>query len=203
MGEALELSHEGSRRKSHAVRGADVVAETRGTIIDEVVSLLSTRGAHGALAFLNDRTRFRFTALYRIEGPVLRNIELFDRENPTLSLGGEICPVEESYCAFVAATSIAFTTTDSRNDHRLGGHAKRDCVLSYAGVPIRHPDGRISGTLCHYDVRPRLVPDGEVPLLEAAAPAFAAWLEKSSGARQDSVAGAQHRFGVGPDQEQE
>ena len=199
MGEARELSHEGSRRKSHAVRGADVFAG----IIDEVVGLLSADGAHGALAFLNGRTRFRFTALYRIEGPVLRNIELFDRENPTLSLGGEICRVEESYCAFVATTSIAFTTTDSRSDHRLGGHAKRDCVLSYAGVPIRYPDGRISGTLCHYDVRPRLVPDGEVPVLEAAAPAFAAWLEKNIGARQDSAASAKHRFGIGPNQEQE
>ena len=40
-------------------------------------------------------------------------------------------------------------------------------------------DGRVWGTLCHFDVRPRLIPVAEVPVLESVVALFAAWIRES------------------------
>ena len=50
--------------------------------------LLHGRGLHAALGYLNERTRYRFTGLYRADPPLLRNIGLFDRENPDIDASG-------------------------------------------------------------------------------------------------------------------
>lgn len=133
--------------------------------------ILATDGPVGALRFLNARTRFRFTGIYRADPPVLRNLWLFDRENPTLNVSGEVCPLEETYCAIVAGSQQPFRTRDARRDDRLTAHAARECVISYCGVPIRRDDGRVWGTLCHFDVRPRLLPRSEMEVLEVVATA--------------------------------
>ena len=133
--------------------------------------ILASGGPVEALRFLNARTRFRFTGIYRVEPPVLRNVHLFDRENPTLNVSGEVCPLEETYCAIVAGSQQPFCTRDARRDDRLTAHAARECVISYCGVPIRRDDGRVWGTLCHFDVRPRLLPRSELDVLEAVATA--------------------------------
>jgi GAF domain-containing protein len=141
-----------------------------------VAAILAECGVHPALGWLNGRTRFRFTGVYRVHGALLVNLGLFDRENPLLNLAGGASPLDESYCAFAAHTSSAFMTADSRADSRLRLHAKRDIVLSYAGVPIRLAGGGVVGTLCHYDARPRFVAPDELAVLEAVAPAFGEWL---------------------------
>lgn len=122
-----------------------------------------------ALRFLNARTRFRFTGIYRADPPMLRNVWLFDRENPTLNVSGEVCPLEETYCAIVAGSQQPFRTVDAQRDARLATHASREHVISYCGVPIRRDDGRVWGTLCHFDVRPRLLVRSEIEVLEAVA----------------------------------
>ena len=152
------------------------------TITDEVVALLACGDIRAALGLLNARTRFRFTGVYAVEAPQLRNVELFDRENPALNVSGATCGLAESYCAFIAAIGCAFATDDSRADDRLRAHAKRDSVLSYAGVPIRVASGHVVGTLCHYDGRPRFVTSEELGLLEAVAPSFARCLDYRSAA---------------------
>ena len=53
-------------------------------------------------------------------------------------------------------------------------HIARERVQSYCGVPIWLDGGRLWGTLCHYDVRPRLLPHAEVEVLERVAALFAA-----------------------------
>lgn len=131
--------------------------------------ILASDGPIEALRFLNARTRFRFTGIYRAEPPVLRNVYLFDRENPTLNVSGEVCPLEETYCAIVAGRGLPFRTTDARRDARLTTHAARERVISYCGVPIRGDDGRLWGSLCHFDVRPRLLPRSEIEVLETVA----------------------------------
>ena len=142
----------------------------------ECLTLLDRGDVHAALGVLNARTRFRFTAVYEVEGALLRNLGLYDRENPALNLAGGACDLDESYCTFIAATGSAFATADSHTDLRLHGHPRRETVLSYAGVPIRSSSGRLVGTLCHYDGRPRFVDAVELRALEAVAPSFAAWL---------------------------
>lgn len=141
--------------------------------IAAVARRLLARGGSGAvlavLGALNARTRFRFTGLYRIEPPVLRNVVLFDRENPLVRAGGECSVLDDTYCSLVGRSGRPFMTPDAPNDPRLGQHAARTSVLSYVGVPVRGRSGRIEGTLCHFDARPRLAPVGEIGVLESVA----------------------------------
>lgn len=137
-------------------------------------AILTTEGPVAALAFLNARTRFRFTGIYRVDPPLLRNLHLYDRENPTLCVSGDVSRLDDTYCAIVWGEERPFATADSRTDARVAAHVARQRVQSYCGVPIRHLSGRIWGTLCHYDVRPRLLPRSEIALLELVAPCFTA-----------------------------
>lgn len=133
-----------------------------------------------ALAYLNARTRFRFTGIYRVEPPFLRNLHLFDRENPALNVSGNVGPLEDTYCSITARSERGFATPDALADRRLEAHAARDSVISYCGIPIRMEDGRVWGTLCHFDVRPRLIPPAEVPVLESVVTLFAKWIQRST-----------------------
>lgn len=137
---------------------------------------LHTNGILGALAFLNDRTRFRFTGLYRAVPPALHNVGLFDRENPALNVSGAVCALEDTYCALVCASGEPIGIDDSRDDTRLAQHPKREAILSYTGVPVREPGGRVLGSLCHFDGRPRLLPASELAFFESVAPLLARWL---------------------------
>lgn len=127
------------------------------------------RGAHAVLATLNARTRFRYTGLYRVEAPLLRNVALFDRENPMLRAAGQCTPLRDTYCNIVSANALPLAVADAEADARLIAHPARETVLSYVGVPIRDRGGRVAGTLCHWDSRPRLAPAGELLVLERVA----------------------------------
>ena len=149
-------------------------------IAAEVGRLLRSSNVVPALAYLNARTRFRFTGIYRVEPPLLRNLHLFDRENPALNVSGNAGPLEDTYCSITARSQRGFSTPDALADRRLDSHAARDSVISYCGIPIRMEDGRVWGTLCHFDVRPRLVPPTEVPVLESVVTLFAEWVQRSA-----------------------
>ena len=138
----------------------------------EVRAELSQGGAHAALRFLNGRTAHRFTGLYRFDGPVLRNVALFDRESPATVRGAD-APMRETYCSIVGETGRTFATADAALDDRVGAHPARDAIVSYFGALVRGADGTAVGTLCSFDVEARPVPSHEIPLLEAAAPLLA------------------------------
>lgn len=145
-------------------------------VVGEVHTRLGAGGPLAALAWLNARTRFRFTGLYRADPPLLHNLYLVDRENPSLNLSGEVCPLDETYCAIACAREASFSTNDSRRDPALVNHPARRSIISYAGVALRLAGGRAWGTLCHYDLRPRLLPPEELETLEAVVPLFVDWL---------------------------
>lgn len=121
-----------------------------------------------ALEYLNLRTRYRYTGVYRFDPPMLRNVVLFDRENPSLSSGCDV-RMDETYCSIVGARSAPYAIEDATLEDELVMHPARLSVVSYCGVPLRSPDGSCVGTLCHFDDRPRLLPCGELSLLEQAA----------------------------------
>ena len=133
-----------------------------------------------ALAMLNSRTRYRFTGVFRVEPPWLRNLYLFDRENPALSLGGDMVPLDATYCSIVYATRSPFLAEETTTDPRLVAHRARDSVVSYFGVPVRNAEGRVFGTLCHYDLRPRMLPESELAVLEIVSRCISAWLASRS-----------------------
>ncbi len=147
---------------------------------DEFYFLLDSAGMLPALGMLNARTRYRFTGVYRVVPPDLRNEDLFDRENPTLSLGGDVTRLDDTYCGIVAATATPFLAIDSQSDPRLKKHPGRDSVVSYIGVPVRDSHGQIIGTLCHFDVRPRILPLDELALLESISFQVSGWLATHS-----------------------
>lgn len=151
-------------------------ADAPAYVVGEVHARLRAAGPLAALAWLNARTRFRFTGLYRADPPLLRNLYLVDRENPALNLSGEVCPLDETYCAIACAREASFSTNDSRHDPELVDHPARRSIISYAGVALRLAGGRAWGTLCHYDLRPRLLAPEELVTLEVVVPLFVDWL---------------------------
>lgn len=137
---------------------------------------LRETGIIGALRFLNERTRYRYTGLYHVEPPMLRNVHLFDRENPTLNVSGELTPLRETFCGVVWSTNDALLITDALADARFVAHPARERVLSYSGIPVRAIGELPWGSLCHFDVRPRLHSAHESRIMEGVAPLIARWL---------------------------
>ncbi len=159
------------------VRTSSAAAKGTGTKCAATISaLLRGAGLHAALGALNARTRYRFTGLYKAEPPLLHNVALFDRENPSVAASGAVARLEETYCSITRDTGAPFSTNDAQRDDRLVGHAARDSVLCYSGVPIRLDSGVPWGTLCHFDLRPRLLPADELAVLRSVAPVVAEWL---------------------------
>ena len=147
--------------------------------VERASSLLGSSDIEGALRYLIGRTRFRFTGIFQVEPPVLRNVRLIDRENPTLNISGAVSTLDIGYCGVACATNTPFVISDAREDHRLASHPARESMISYAGVPIRMSSGVTWGTLCHFDVRPRLLSPSEIPILEALTPYVAAWIART------------------------
>jgi GAF domain-containing protein len=152
--------------------------EPLGDVIDAVEDMLAAEGVHAALRLLNARAPHRFTGVYRLEPPILRNVRLFDSENPALEVGAS-APLHETYCSITGHTTAPFNTADAGADARLREHPARQSTLSYCGVPLRDEEGRAVGTLCHFDVVPRPVPESEIPVLEAVAPSILSALRAS------------------------
>jgi GAF domain-containing protein len=153
--------------RSHSPHSSSVSA-----IAANCAGILSKAGPIAALHFLNARTRFRFTGVYVADPPLLRNVYLYDRENPALNVSGSVARLDETFCAIVLSSGRPFSTADATTDARTATHATRERVLSYYGVPIRGDDGRTWGSLCHFDVRPRLLPPWEMGVLEAVVSLF-------------------------------
>lgn len=165
-----------ARRESSERSDPAMNPEAVAAIMSGCENSLREAGIIGALRFLNGRTRYRYTGLYHVEPPFLRNVQLFDRENPALNVSGELKPLHETYCAIVRDTNDTVLIADALADARFVAHPARESVLSYCGVAIRTEDGQPCGSLCHFDVRPRLLSVQESHVLEGAAPLFARWL---------------------------
>jgi GAF domain-containing protein len=153
-----------------------------------IEEILADRGVQDALGWLNARTDHRFTGVYRLDPPLLRSVRLFDRENPLLEVGSD-APMSETYCSITGAGESPFVVADALEDPALEGHPARDATRSYCGVPLRDRSGRVIGTLCHFDLGPRPVPEAEIPVMETAAALLYAAL-RHSGALPDPADGA-------------
>ncbi len=140
----------------------------------EVERELAQRGLPGALAVLNRRVPHRFTAVYRLVGQALHNVGTVDKHHHLEPMNLKVVALKDSFCQFVLRDGL-FLTRDSGNDSRLGGHPYGGIVGCYAGVPVRGRDGRLAGTLCHFDLESFDISDDEYLLLDRAArlmPAF-------------------------------
>ena len=135
---------------------------------------LEADGLHTALGYLNSRTRFRYTGAYRFAPPLLCSIEIYDRENPTLSLCAEV-DMQTTYCSIVGLRHEPLAVDNAEHDARVNAHPAREQYAAYCGVPLRGPSGQPFGTICHYDPRPRIGSSEQIKLLERVAPLVSAY----------------------------
>jgi hypothetical protein len=129
---------------------------------------LDEQGLHAALAYLNSRTPFRFTGVYRFDGDTLRNVCLFDRWSPAARQGAD-APMAQTFCAIVAQHPEGLQVDDGRSDERFPWMAD-NAVISYCGTLLRDQTGAAFGTLCHFDVQRCQPSHQELALLQGAAP---------------------------------
>lgn len=137
--------------------------------LQQMKAIQEHSGIRALLIHLNGLTDHRFTALYRFDEDSLHNLYFFDQQQPEILSCPDI-PVLASYCVFVRSSGQTFVTPDSLADERVRGHAKRMEVRSYCGVPLVDDEGRMFGTICHFDFSALPISDDSVALMEAVAP---------------------------------
>ena len=115
---------------------------------------LEAAGLRAALACLLGLTDYRFIAIFRLKSGKANAAVYVDRDNPEV-LGVDEVPASATYCCYVRDARGVFSTADAMSDPRLTGHAAREVVKSYCGVPVMTAEGEIRGTLYHYDLVPR------------------------------------------------
>lgn len=111
-------------------------------------------GPREALAYVVGLSDYRFIGIFRFQNGRANAAIHFDRENPDVMAVAEV-PDTATYCCYVRDSKGTFMTANAMADPRLTAHPAREAVLAYCGIPILEPDGRLLGTLCHYDVVPR------------------------------------------------
>ena len=136
--------------------------------LEDFVDALESQGVASALQVLNARVAHRYTAVYELDGNLLRNLFLYDK-------AGEVRPqylaevdMGMSFCQFVLRDGT-FLTDNSAFDSRLDGHPYKGVMVAYHGVPMTGPGGDLVGTLCHFDVEPRGLTSLEFECLQQAA----------------------------------
>ena len=136
--------------------------------VREIKRILRSDGVRAALIYVNGLTEHRFSALYQFHDDALRNLYFYDRENPEIESTDEI-PVTASYCVFLRDSGMLFHTSDALRDGRVRTHPKREQVQAYCGVPVLDAAGKLFGSVCHFDIQPRVIADEDVDLMEAVA----------------------------------
>lgn len=136
--------------------------------LDSVRRMLEQSGLHAALGYLNGRTSYRFTGIYRYDGDTLRNVALFDRWTPHEPKGAD-APMRETFCAIVRDSGEWLEVENGHEDERFPWMQQND-VVCYSGALIRDPQGGAFGTLCHFDVQRCQPAASEIALLQAAGP---------------------------------
>ncbi len=136
--------------------------------VETFAELLSEKGPAAALEYLNQGVPHRYSAVYRFDGGLLRNVLLHDKLDEVRPEYLLAVPFEHSFCKFVLRDK-AFRTEDSRLDQRLDGHPYQGVVISYHSVPLTDAVGMLWGTMSHFDMVGFPLPDSEFDLLERAA----------------------------------
>jgi len=136
--------------------------------LDQFSSVLASVGPEAAMEYLNRGVPHRYTAIYRFEGELLRNVVMHDKRGQMRPDYLIAVPFKQSFCQFVLRDQ-AFRTDDSACDERLVGSPYRGVVVSYHSVPILNEHGALWGTMSHFDMRSHPMPDAEFALLQQAA----------------------------------
>jgi GAF domain-containing protein len=127
---------------------------------------LGEHGVRGALAWLNSRTPYRYAALCLVDGGMLKNVYVFDRDDPA-DKPYTSSPANESYSTLVMHAEQPIVIVDTLHDARATDYL-HTTIRSYCGFPLRRVDGTVCGALCLFDEQPREIALPEQIVLDAA-----------------------------------
>jgi hypothetical protein len=113
---------------------------------------LREEGLAGAARHLNGKVKHRYTAIFLREGASLRNVALFDKNDPSPGLWPPF-PIGNSFCSIVIGSAKPLEVREARSDPRaeVRNHPAAASWQSYAGVPLIDAEGDVFGALCHFD----------------------------------------------------
>ena len=76
-------------------------------------------------------------------------------------------PLEKSFCPYTVAQGELLLVSDARIDPQFQTHAalREFALVAYAGMPLRMADGRVLGSFCVIDSKPRPWTQDEIDLL--------------------------------------
>jgi hypothetical protein len=138
---------------------------------EAVRNTLDTHGVRAALALLNDRTSYRFTALYKLDGGTMRAVHAFDRTSEYRTWLTAV-PLDKSFCQY-AIERGEFMTIHASADQRLRVKPHAGLIESYYGCVLRDRVGSPWGTFIHFDLEPRSIDPREMDFLREVLPLFA------------------------------
>jgi len=145
--------------------------------LDTFSTLLEREGPEAALQYLNSGVPHRYTAVYRFEGEILRNVLLHDKRRQMRPEFLIAVPFKQSFCQYVHKDQV-FRTDDSASDERLVGHPYRGVVVSYHSAPVMNDEGALWGTMSHFDMSRHPLADPEFELLQQAAKALTRYIPR-------------------------
>ena len=129
-------------------------------------------------------------------------VSLVDREQQWFKsiqgLDTRRTPRSISFCSHTIRTDEAFVVTDALEDPRFSANplvVGEPHIRSYAGVPLRTPDGYNVGALCAIDTTPREFSEAQLGILRSFASLVVDELELRRIAERDHLTGALTRRG--------
>jgi hypothetical protein len=142
------------------------------SISEKFKTTLKADGLGAAMRWLNDRVPYRYTAIFAFDGEMLRNICLIDKDNSKITNCSDQ-PITESYCMYIHRSRERFSVEQALLDQRVEEHPKRHSVQCYYGIPLFGSEGKMLGTVCHFDSMPVRVTEEIAEALDDLAPVIA------------------------------
>ena len=129
---------------------AAIASIRQGAHAEPLESRVQRRDVRGALESLNSRTRFRFSAMRQFERQFVCNVWTYDRDHPSVDALPPLLTGEHTwYCQRVRDQRVPVVITGWENEER-SPRRNESGIKAYCGVPLSQ-DGRVAGSLCHYD----------------------------------------------------
>ena len=141
-----------------------------------VRSVLATHGIRPALALLNDRTQYRYTAIYKLSGDAMRAEHVFDRSSEYRSWLKAV-PLDKSFCKHAIELGEFVTGHVSKDEALMSYRPYVGLVESYYGRLLTRDSGAPYGTFIHFDLEPRTIEAEEVAFLQQVTPMFLDYLD--------------------------
>ena len=141
-----------------------------------VRSALATHGIRHALAMLNDRTGYRYTAIYKLSGDALRAEHVYDRASEYRTWLKAV-PLEKSFCQHAIEHGEFATSHVSKDKSLVRYRPFVGLVESYYGRLLTRPSGDHYGTFIHFDLEPRCIDAAEMEFLQEVTPYFLDFLD--------------------------